>query len=93
MPDLGGAAAESLLQGLHEVFIELEGKHPVEPSEQWFCQGASTGSDFEDPRRFVGQHLDDAGGDVAIDEKVLTEPAAFWSSHRRVMSFEFWVLS
>ncbi len=89
MPDLETAAAESLAKWRHEVFIELEGKHPVEPFEQGFGQRAPAGTDFEDPRRSVSQRSHDPLGDAGVDEEVLTQPVAFRSSHGRVMSFEF----
>jgi len=89
MPNFEITAAESLLKGLHEGFIELEGKHPVEPFEQGFGQRAPAGTDFEDPRRLVSQRSHNPLGDAGVDEEVLTEPAMLWTAHSRVMSFEF----
>ncbi len=89
MPNLKVAAAESLLELRHEVFVELESQHSLEPLQKDLRQRPASRSDLENPCRLVGECRHDPLGDTGVDEKVLAEAVAFRSSHENVMSFEF----
>ncbi len=90
LPDLKAAAAESLLELRHEVFVELESQHSLEPLQQRFSQRPASRADFKDPRRFVFECRHNPLGDTGVDEEVLTQLAAFGSSHvRQISDFGF----
>ena len=79
--DLETPAAKALFEGLYQTLVEFDRPDTIEPGQQRFGQRASSGADFDDPRRLRVEEINDPVGDILVDEKILAQSAAFGSAH------------
>ena len=68
------------------MLIEFESKHSLESIEKKLRQRTPSRSDLENPCWLLRKRCRDSLCDRLINQKVLAEPTAFWTTHESQVS-------